>query len=86
MTRRALLGLLATGMFGMPALAKPFFDMPSPDKMRYTPESAAVLRKELYDLMGVLPDRDRSVRCPEDRGGETGRLYPRNAIARFEWY
>lgn len=61
MTRRSLFGLLATGMLGASAVSKPFFEVSSPDNMRYTPESAAALRKELYDLMGVLPDRDRPV-------------------------
>ena len=53
-----MLTLLATGVLGTPALAKPFFDTPPPSKIRYTPESAAALRQELYDLMGVLPPRD----------------------------
>jgi len=56
-----MLTLLATGVLGAPALAKPLFDTPAPAKMRYSPESAAALRQELYDLMGVLPPREYTV-------------------------
>lgn len=61
MTRRSMLTFLATGVLGAPALAKPFFDVPAPEGMRYSQDTAAQLRQHLYGLMGVLPPRDRPV-------------------------
>jgi hypothetical protein len=56
-----MLTAVATSVFGASALAKPFFDVPSPAGMRYSRDKAPELRAELYDLLGILPPRDRPV-------------------------
>lgn len=60
LTRCAMLGAMAASL-GAPVLAEPFFDLPQPERLRYTPGTAAQLRAELYGMLGTLPPRDRPV-------------------------
>ena len=63
MTRRTMLTTLAATALGAAAAETPFFDIPSPEGMRYTRDTAAALRGELYGLLGTLPPRERPVRA-----------------------
>ena len=60
-TRRSVLTLLSSTLFNTPAIARPFFDITPPERMRYSPEHADQMRAELYGLLGKLPSRERPV-------------------------
>jgi len=61
MTRRSLLTVMASAALGATGAESPFFNVTPPSELRYTRETAAALRAELYGLLGVLPPRDRPV-------------------------